>query len=93
MRDKDGKKIEDPAPPSDASARGRRVDFIVLNSDGTVDSVVEVTGPNVSKAVQQAKEDRIRQFGESNGGVFIRLPGTDTLVDITKIPTQTRTKP
>lgn len=74
LRDANGKIAKDPRPAPIGRGEGRRLDFVVVNVKGVVIDAIEVTGPNVSKTAQQAKETAIFDAG----GVFVRKPKTKT---------------
>lgn len=58
LRDKTGKIVVDPQ-----SGKARRIDFIVVNKNGTVTDSIEVTSLTADKTAQIAKENRIREIG------------------------------
>ena len=70
LRDKDGNKVVDPV-----TGEGRRVDEVVKQAD-CKGKCTEVTGPNVDKDPQLAKEQRIRDAG----GKYVR-DKDGTLID------------
>jgi hypothetical protein len=61
---------------------GRRVDFVVLDKDGNVKYVVEVTGKNVDKSKQMDHEDLVI----AAGGTCIRNKATGKLLTIVGAP-------
>ena len=83
LLDKNGNKIIDPI-----TEKGRRIDFIVLNNDGTAKFSVEVTSRNQvrtgGKIQQIQKENRIRR----EGGIFVRDPDSGRLIDVSKVRTR-----
>lgn len=78
LRGANGKRALDPL-----TGEGRRIDSIVIQNGGVLDSV-EVTSMNANKAAQIAKEMRIR----NSGGTFIRDRATGNLIDISNVPTR-----
>jgi hypothetical protein len=70
LRTADGKKAIDPL-----TGEGRRVDFSVIDPATRTAKTVEVTGPNVNKALQEGKEKRILD----SGGEFVRNRKTGEL--------------
>jgi hypothetical protein len=81
LRDKDGNVVKD-----SITGEARRIDFTV-SKDGKVVKTIEVTSETAPKAVQIAKEDRIRDAG----GNFIKDRDTGILVAIPK-DTQTEVR-
>lgn len=84
LRDENGNIVKDPE-----TGEARRVDFVVTK-DGKVVKSVEVTSETAPKDAQIAKEERIRDAG----GNFIKVRGTDQLVEIPKnVQTEVRRYP
>jgi hypothetical protein len=88
LRDGAGRKVVDWL-----TKEGRRLDFVVVQAtkDGyKAIAAFEVTSRAAAraagKAEQLAREARIRELG----GVFIRFPGTQLLIDVSDIPTIVR---
>lgn len=74
LRDADGTRVKDPV-----TGEMRRVDFVVVNEDGTrVRRLEEVTSDTADKSAQRAKERRIR----TAGGNYIRDRRTRQLVRV-----------
>jgi hypothetical protein len=61
---------------------GRRMNFVVLDKDGNVKYVVEVTGKNVDKTKQLKHEDNVFMAG----GTYIRNKATGKLLSIVGAP-------
>jgi RHS repeat-associated protein len=72
LRTSDGRKAIDPV-----TGKGRRVDEVVFDGKGGAKSH-EITGPNVDKTAQAAKEQRILD----NGGTYVRDRQTGDLCKI-----------
>ena len=75
LRDALGKKLIDVK-----SQEGRRVDNAVMDEQTRTAKTYEVTGPNVNKAKQVDKEQRI--LDANPGGVFVRDPITGKLYSV-----------
>ncbi|WP_077033342.1 RHS repeat-associated core domain-containing protein [Pelomonas sp. KK5] len=85
LRDSKGNVVQDKGASGDGTAR--RPDFHVRLADGQWHPV-EVTSRTAPKTEQLAKELRIR----SAGGIFIRLPGSQTLAPTTGLSRIIRVK-
>jgi hypothetical protein len=78
LRDKDGNIVKDPV-----TGEARRIDFVVIDKDGNVVKMVEVTSETAPKDAQTAKENRIRDAGGNNirnseTGLICRIPDNVT---------------
>ncbi|CAI8880618.1 Rhs family protein [Pseudomonas sp. IT-P74] len=82
LRNAEGKIVKDPL-----TGEGRRVDFVVKNTDGS-GTAKEITNLTASKFAQLEKEMRIREAG----GVFVREPGTKKLIEVTDVSTVIRAR-
>jgi len=79
FRDSSGERVHDPD-----TGTGRRIDFVVVDRNGVIIELIEVTSKNSDKTSQLAKEERIR----STGGNYIRCYDGRLM----KIPDGVRTK-
>lgn len=82
LRDAKGKIVKDPL-----TGEGRRIDFVIKNSDGT-GTAKEITSLTAPKIAQLEKEMRIREAG----GVFLREPGTRKSIEVDDISTVIRAR-
>jgi RHS repeat-associated protein len=78
LRDINGKKLIDPV-----TGTGRRVDNGIMDRNTRTAQTIEVSGPNVPKGPQSAKEQRIHDTNP--GGVYIRYRSTHDMYQVPSV--------
>lgn len=87
LRNKDGIPIKDPE-----SGEARKIDFIVTKGEKVIESI-EVTSETADKTSQMAKQARILEQAEKQGGAFIKDKHGDLIEFTRDIITEIRRLP